>query len=318
MSQTPNKPALTNLLISNKKINLEPLTLDKKNFSLNSQINQLNNLTLKHAQSPFSIEFVSPNTKYSNQIKYRFRLKGFKENWIETDKSNRRATYTNINAGNYVFEVQVIDTLSGNRSEIKYLNIQIMPPWWLSSGAILIYSIVGLLIFAYFLQQLRHKRLYHRQIKLSEERLKLSLWGSGDEIWDWNIVKGKIYRSNIWGILEFPQDGTRNVGNGDGNETNIHQKDIARISEALQDHFDDKTAHFEATYRVKDKDDKWIWVLDRGKVVERDDDDKPTRMTGTLKDISQIKKADERLKLFAKCIQNISKKYGILKKSITV
>ena len=133
---------------------------------------------------------------------------------------------------------------------------------------------------------MRHKRLYHLQIKLSEERLKLSLWGSGDEMWDWNIKKGKIYRSNIWGILEFPQDGRRNVG---ADQTNIHLQDIPRVREALDNHFVDSSQHFEATYRVKDKDDKWIWVLDRGKIVERDEKDKPCRMTGTLKDISQIK-----------------------------
>ena len=48
----------------------------------------------------------------------------------------------------------------------------------------------------------------------------------------------------------------------------------------------------------QDKTNQWVWILDRGKIVDRDDDNKPTRMTGTLKDISHIKKAEERLKLF--------------------
>ena len=73
-------------------------------------------------------------------------------------------------------------------------------------------------------------------------------------MWDWNIKRGKIYRSNIWGILEFPQDGQRNLGNKDDNETNINKDDIAKITVALKEHFDDKTEHFEATYRVKDKE----------------------------------------------------------------
>jgi len=301
-------PALTDLLISNKKVKVKEkdVTSITTEFTLPLQLNNLENLTLKHEQSPFSIKFVSPNAKFANHLGYRYRLIGLKDDWINADISNRRATYTNLNAGEYTFEVQTYELLKPKNKQNKRISIHILPPWWLSSGAVLIYTLVSLLVLAYFFQQLRHKRLYHMQIKLSEERLKLSLWGSGDEMWDWNIKKSKIYRSNIWGILEFPQDGTRNVGNGDDNETNIHQKDISRITDALQDHFDDKTEHFEATYRVKDKDDQWIWVLDRGKVVERDDKDKPTRMTGTLKDISQIKKADERLKLFAKCIQNIS------------
>jgi diguanylate cyclase (GGDEF)-like protein/PAS domain S-box-containing protein len=162
---------------------------------------------------------------------------------------------------------------------------------------------------------MRHKRLYHLQIQKSEERLKLSLWGSGDEMWDWNITTGKIYRSNIWGILEFPQDGKRNVGS---DKTNINEHDISRVRDAINDHFDNDTDHFEATYRFKNKDDIWIWVLDRGKIVERDVKGKPTRMTGTLKDISQIKKADERLKLFAKCIENISDAVIIYDRSFNI
>ena len=39
----------------------------------------------------------------------------------------------------------------------------------------------------------------------SEERLKLALWGSRDELWDWNLVSGKIHRSNTWGLINFPK-----------------------------------------------------------------------------------------------------------------
>jgi diguanylate cyclase (GGDEF)-like protein/PAS domain S-box-containing protein len=173
-----------------------------------------------------------------------------------------------------------------------------------------VYTLVSLLILTYVIQQYRNKKRYNLQIRKSEERLKLSLWGSGDEMWDWNIDTGKIYRSNIWGILDFPQDGTRNSSSEKKNlgkeNTNVHQYDIARVKQALDDHFTNKTEHFEATYRVKDKNNNWIWILDRGKIVERDEKNNATRMTGTLKDISQIKKAEERLKLFARCIQNIS------------
>ena len=59
----------------------------------------------------------------------------------------------------------------------KSISIQILPPWWLSNSALLIYTLLTLLVLAYLLQQFRHKRLYHLQIKASEERLKLSLMG---------------------------------------------------------------------------------------------------------------------------------------------
>ncbi|WP_426358057.1 EAL domain-containing protein [Pseudocolwellia sp. HL-MZ19] len=308
IKQIINFPILTNLLLSNKKVNVESSKVENnKNpileFTLNKHLNYIKILTLAHEQSPFSIEFVSPNAKIPNQIKYKYRLKGLEENWIETDTNNRRATYTNLDHGSYVFEVQVIDLLNPISNKTKTLKITIMPPWWLSNLAIIFYTSIIFIIVGYFLFQLRQQRLSHLQIQLSEERLKLSLWGSGDEMWDWNIITGKIFRSNIWGILEFPQDGKRNVG---AEQTNIHQHDIPKVRSALNAHFTDEVDHFEATYRVKDKNNRWIWVLDRGKIVERDEKNAPTRMTGTLKDISQIKRTDERLKLFAKCIENIS------------
>jgi diguanylate cyclase (GGDEF)-like protein/PAS domain S-box-containing protein len=301
VSQKLPKPYLTKILIANKRI--ATTKLKDNDFILRKVPNYLNSLSLEHKQSPFSVEFISPNVRLPSHLKYRYRLVGLENNWIDAGKNNLRATYTYLSPGDYTFEVQAYDLQNSQESQIKTLDITIMPPWWLSRSAVLFYSLITILIIAYLLQQMRHKRLYHLQIKLSEERLKLSLWGSGDEMWDWNIKSGKIYRSNIWGILEFPQDGKRNVG---AEQTNIHQQDIPRVREALNQHFEDSSQHFEATYRVKDKDDKWIWVLDRGKIVERDEKKKPTRMTGTLKDISHIKRTDERLKLFAKCIENIS------------
>ncbi|WP_448549179.1 EAL domain-containing protein [Thalassotalea fusca] len=308
ISQTINPPIIDKLFIANKEVPLvhykdaEPMTANK--FSLPVQLSYIGNLALKHEQSPFSIEFVSPNPEFLEQVGYRYKLAGLESSWIESGDENYRAHYTGLSAGHYTFYVQAFDKFDPSQFVEQSLEIQILPPWWLSNSAILIYTLTVLLILAYFLQQMRHKRLYHLQIKLSEERLKLSLWGSGDEMWDWNIKKSKIYRSNIWGILEFPQDGKRNVGSGE--ETNVHENDLPRIKQALEAHIDNETEHFEATYRVRDKNNNWIWVLDRGKIVERDDKDLPARMTGTLKDISQIKKADERLKLFAKCIENIS------------
>jgi diguanylate cyclase (GGDEF)-like protein/PAS domain S-box-containing protein len=311
-------PSISNIFIANKQVpvgkNIPPNVLGK-DFFLDQAPNHLTTLTLQHTQSQFSIEFITPNTKLPNQLNYRYRLVGLEDKWIDSGKNNQRATYTNLSSGDYTFEVQAYDLQSNQESSIKSLDITVMPPWWLSPTALLFYSLVTLFIIAYILQQVRHKRVYHLQIKLSEERLKLSLWGSGDEMWDWNIKSGKIFRSNIWGVLEFPQDGKRNVG---ADQTNIHQHDIPRVREALNQHMEDNSEHFEATYRVKDKDEKWIWVLDRGKIVERDEKNKPSRMTGTLKDISQIKRADERLKLFAKCIENISDAIVIYDRQFTV
>jgi diguanylate cyclase (GGDEF)-like protein/PAS domain S-box-containing protein len=313
IKQSVYLPIFTNLYVSNKKVRINKDSTDN-NFTINKQLNYLEKVKFSYNQSPISFEFVSPNAKLPTQLRYKYRLLNLEKNWIDaaTDIgiNNNRATYTNLSPGDYVFEVQAYDIYQQSNAKVSQLNVQILPPWWLSTGMLFVYALVSLLILIYLVQQYRNKKLYHLQIKESEVRLKLSLWGSGDEMWDWNITTGKIYRSNIWGVLDFPQDGTRNSSTEKNNlgkeHTNVHEHDIGRVKQALDDHFTNKTKHFEVTYRVKNKNKSWIWILDRGKIVEHDDNGNATRMTGTLKDISQIKKAEERLKLFARCIQNIS------------
>ncbi|REL34941.1 EAL domain-containing protein [Thalassotalea euphylliae] len=299
-TQSISTPVISKVNIANKNIEILEQFADQ-HFPMN--LANTKAFTIGHRDFPLSFDFVAPNAKLKHQTRYRYRLLGLEESWVEADNENRRATYTNLSSGEYTFEVEVFDHFDPTLVEGTKLSFTITPPWWLDKSAVILYGLAGILLCAYFLQQLRHRHEYHYQIKKSEERLKLSLWGSGDEMWDWNIRTQKIFRSNIWGILEFPQDGTRNVGT---EQTNIHPNDIKRVTNALEDHFDSKTEHYETTYRVLDKQENWVWVLDRGKVVERNEQGKPLRMTGTLKDVSQIKKAEERLKLFAKCIENIS------------
>lgn len=269
---------------------------------LQQDIANLKHITLDHNDSPFSLEFASLNPSVPEKVKYKYMLEGLDDHWLETDADNRRSTYTNLSGGDYIFKVQAYLPFSHQTSKITELRITILPPIWLSPLAVLAYSLAVLLLILYIANHIRKRRLIQDKITKSEERLKLSLWGSGDEMWDWNIQTGTIYRSNIWGVLEFPHDGRRSSSS----EANIHSQDLTRVQEALNSHFQGSSEHFEATYRVKDVNSRWVWVLDRGKIVERDNQGKPTRMTGTLKDITQIKEAESRLRLFAKSFENIS------------
>ncbi|HEY0924600.1 putative bifunctional diguanylate cyclase/phosphodiesterase [Rheinheimera pacifica] len=146
-------------------------------------------------------------------------------------------------------------------------------------------------------------RRYQAKLESSEERLRLSLWGSGDELWDWNISSGELYRSTSW---LHPVELQPNSSDVPPNKQQIHPQDIDRVCQQLQLHLEGKTSHFEATYRLKTADQQWTWVLDRGKAVEFGKDGKPSRMTGTLKNIHQLKQTEEQLQLFARCLQTIS------------
>ncbi|MDU0355513.1 EAL domain-containing protein [Paraglaciecola aquimarina] len=117
------------------------------------------------------------------------------------------------------------------------------------------------------------------------------------------LVKAKFFAPIPWGTLDFPQDDIRV---NSSYEANIHPNDIQRVKESLNTHLKDKSEHYEMSYRVKTYRGEWLWVLDRGKVVARDTNAQAQRMTGTLKNISHLKVAEEQLKLFKRSIETIS------------
>ncbi|MCG9722308.1 EAL domain-containing protein, partial [Shewanella sp. Isolate7] len=280
---------------------------------LNKPLSLTHEIKLKYSDYPFTITFNSPNTPFKT-VNYKYQMSGLSDSWIDSQGINS-ATYTNLSPGEYTFNVYAIEPLTQKAGNVRSLSIEITPPWWLSIQAKFVYLLITLFITGAIVKAALRRREVQRQIAKSEERLKLSLWGSGDEMWDWDIETGQIYRSNIWGSLEFPRDGQRS--GEDGEESNIHPMDQERVNTALNKHFYGETDHFEAAYRVKGKDDQWIWILDRAKIVERDEEDKALRMTGTIKNISNFKQAEEQLRLFERAIENISEGMFILDNKFT-
>ncbi|MDB2386400.1 EAL domain-containing protein [Shewanella sp.] len=275
---------------------------------LEQQINKTEKIRLKHSDYPFTLVFNSPKSAL-NDISYIYQLRGLSDTKINS-KGINSATYTNLSPGEYEFLVHAVDPITGLKGQEKTLAIEIIPPWWLSDHAKIIYSFLALFAFLLIVKIFLKRRDTQKEIAKSEERLKLSLWGSGDEMWDWDLETGHIYRSNMWGTLDFPRDGRRSGQAGE--ESNIHPLDQTRVHDELNKHFEAETEHFEATYRVKGKSGDWIWILDRAKIVERDEHHNPLRMTGTIKNISHFKQAEEQLKLFERAIKNISEGMFIL------
>ncbi len=178
------------------------------------------------------------------------------------------------------------------------LNWQSTMPYVLSS--ILLFSFGALLLAHLSILKMRR---YQSRLEQSEERLRLSLWGSGDELWDWNIASGTLYRSSSW---QHPVELKPETNQFPPNRDQIHPRDIERVTEQLYQHLAGETPYFEAAYRMRASDGGWIWVLDRGKVVSANSEGVATRMTGTLKNIQLLKQTEERLELFARCLENIS------------
>lgn len=116
---------------------------------LPQSISQVSHINLKYQENYFSIQFASLDFVHSLRDKYAYMLEGFNSDWVYTDGNQRRATYTNLNPGNYTFMVKVMGS-DGVWSKVKTLPIKITPPFWRTSLAYAVYVllIIGLILLA--------------------------------------------------------------------------------------------------------------------------------------------------------------------------
>jgi len=134
---------------------------------------------------------------------------------------------------------------------------------------------------------------YERELKLSEERYALAVQGANDGLWDWNMATDEIYLSPRWKeILGFAEGEFED--RLDNWLDRIHPDDRAEFRRRLEGHLAGKSGHFHHECRLYHKDGSVVWVLVRGLAV-RGTDGEPTRMAGSLTDITARKNAEERL-----------------------
>lgn len=99
-----------------------------QNSILQKSILQTDSITLHHMHNVFSIKYSSLYYIGQDQISYAYRLVGFDENWNYVNQE-KKATYTNLPAGEYRFEVKA-QNIEGIWSTPRILHISVLPPWW--------------------------------------------------------------------------------------------------------------------------------------------------------------------------------------------
>jgi signal transduction histidine kinase/ligand-binding sensor domain-containing protein/DNA-binding response OmpR family regulator len=141
------KIIFTGLLILNNSV--EPGELINDRVLMQQSLSQLESIRLKYKENVFSIEFTSLDFGHSIGNKYAYMMEGFNSGWLYADGNQRRATYTNLNPGHYTFKVKVLNR-DGVWSNEKTLKINIEPPFWRTTAAYIIYSLIiaGLFLLA--------------------------------------------------------------------------------------------------------------------------------------------------------------------------
>jgi len=142
------------------------------------------------------------------------------------------------------------------------------------------------------------------EIRDKEERLTLATKNADVGLWEWQPQTGVVIINEVWAsLVGYTAEELAPVSIETWNNL-VHPDDLAYFEKVVNDYFEGKTPVYEAEVRMKHKEGHWVWILDKGRTVEWDEDGKPVRMLGTHLDITEekkirdeLKQSEERLKL---------------------
>jgi ligand-binding sensor domain-containing protein/signal transduction histidine kinase len=142
-------------------INDKELLPNKDQSPLTTSILFTRKVVLRHNQSSFSIDFAALSFSAPEMTEYKYMTSGLDNDWTYI-KSNRKVYFTNLSPGTYVFRVQQ----AGNNETGQQagLMIKILPPFWASWPAYIIYALLSAGIIVLLI------RSYHLRVKEKTKR----------------------------------------------------------------------------------------------------------------------------------------------------
>ncbi|QRR00675.1 hybrid sensor histidine kinase/response regulator transcription factor [Dyadobacter sandarakinus] len=146
------------------------------NVILKSKISSQQEITLQPAQSVFTIAYTALNYAYPDLNNFAYQMEGLDKDWNYV-KNERSATYRYLPAGNYIFKVKAANQDGVWSEKFASLHVRILPPWYQTWWAYLLYlAAAGLLIYYYQQYKIRQARLrYEVQLAHFETRKEKEL-----------------------------------------------------------------------------------------------------------------------------------------------
>ncbi|MCB1051406.1 MAG: hypothetical protein KDC71_12485, partial [Acidobacteria bacterium] len=164
LQANPYKPpvVLTEFLLFNKPVPFGPDAVLKQPLQFTKT------LTLSYADDHFALAFSALNFRQAEKNRFAYRMEGYDPNWIHTQSDDRKAVYTNLPAGNYVFQVRAANDDGVWNEQGHALNLHILPPWWKTWWAKSLWLFLLVSIGPFFLW-IRLRQLRLRQLVLERE-----------------------------------------------------------------------------------------------------------------------------------------------------
>lgn len=154
------------IYITGFQINNKELSINYDGSPLKKSVSFTEKIILNHNQSTFSIDFASLSFTAPEMSEYAYKMEGLGNDWTFL-KTNRKVYFTNLSPGTYTFKVKAASGNGNWNTKEAQLNIEILPSWWQSKWAYLLYILAAFLLTIYFIRfyLLRLKEKNKRKIE---------------------------------------------------------------------------------------------------------------------------------------------------------
>ncbi len=188
-----------------------------------------------------------------------------------------------------------------------------LPSAWrflLPGAVLLLAAILALLLME---RHLRSRRSGSRDPgpQPGDDHLKLALWGSGEELWDYDLDQRRLQRIRT---SEGPQqDAEPTLLTRVGPVPAIHPVDLPAVIKRLRSHLEGESPFFLSEHRMDLLDNGvWIWVRVRGRVAERDAEGRPVRISGIARDITASRNAEDERRIAGEVLHSMNEAVAVL------
>ncbi|WP_054465581.1 PAS domain S-box protein [Planktothricoides sp. SR001] len=160
----------------------------------------------------------------------------------------------------------------------------------------------GSTIWYGYIQDITAQKATDQALRENHVRLQLALEAANIGTWDWNPQTNQVAFSKQWkAMLGYKEDEIENrlpVW-----ESLVHPEDLQEAYAKIDAHIQGKTPVYQNEYRMRCKDASYKWILDRGQIIERDEQGQPVRFIGIHHDISERKTAELALRELTQQLQ---------------
>ncbi len=157
-----------------------------------------------------------------------------------------------------------------------------------------IFEVHGIKMGLVMVRDISERVRAQQEIEETNNRLKMAMEVGHLGWWDWDYENNKMITADKKPALLGYNPDEVNFNAQDYIDM-IHPDDYEMAMESMRGHLRGKADVYEVEYRLRKKDGSYIWLYDKGRVLERKSDGTPKRLMGVVYDISDRKRKEERI-----------------------